>query len=79
MPVVNPADLDQDEWALMPIWKAKKWVSHILFQMFERYGLPTKVEDVTIAAFAAHFMDVWSIPVLQAIVQTLSSSSSGVY
>ncbi|CAG0897126.1 unnamed protein product [Darwinula stevensoni] len=35
--------VDEDERAQLPWWKSKKWATHILCRMFDRYGSPGNV------------------------------------
>eukprot|EP00047_Mylnosiga_fluctuans_P003285 m.228397 g.228397 ORF g.228397 m.228397 type:complete len:1049 (+) comp11736_c0_seq1:40-3186(+) len=78
MPVETPSTDDKEDWPQRPVWKAKKWIARILFQVFERYGMPTKATE-NMRPFAAFYMDTWSVPILKVVLDVLFSSSRGVY
>lgn len=63
----NPSRLDEnpDENMELPEWKVKKWSSHIMARMFERYGSPGNVVSKEYEEFAKWYLETFSTGILQ--------------
>lgn len=63
----NPARLDEnpDENMELPEWKVKKWATHIMTRMFERYGCPGNVVSKEYEEFAKWYLETFSAGILQ--------------
>lgn len=63
----NPAKLDEnsEEDMELPEWKVKKWATHIMARMFERYGSPGNVVSKDYEEFAKWYLETFSSGVLQ--------------
>lgn len=60
-------------------WKLKKWVLHIAYRLFSRYGDPKLCRAQGDVAFATRFMAECSATFLQAVLQVLSTLAQGAY
>uniref|UniRef100_A0A1I7X4D7 Eukaryotic elongation factor 2 kinase n=1 Tax=Heterorhabditis bacteriophora TaxID=37862 RepID=A0A1I7X4D7_HETBA len=69
---------DKEERAHMVWWKCKKWAAKILDRVFERYGAPGQVES-GYAEFANHFLQKFSIPCVETMLQILNDQRQGIY
>ena len=58
------ADNSEDNMEL-PEWKVKKWATHIMARMFERYGSPGNVVSKEYEEFAKWYLTTFSTGVLQ--------------
>jgi hypothetical protein len=63
----NPARLDEnpDENMELPEWKVKKWSTHIMARMFERYGSPGNVVSKEYEEFAKWYLETFSTGIIQ--------------
>lgn len=63
----NAGKLDENSEDNMelPEWKVKKWATHIMARMFERYGSPGNVVSKEYEEFAKWFLTTFSSGVLQ--------------
>lgn len=63
----NAQNLDEDSEDNMelPEWKVKKWATHIMSRMFERYGSPGNVVSKEYEEFAKWYLNTFSSGVLQ--------------
>lgn len=64
----NPQRLDEnpDDNMELPEWKVKKWSTHIMARMFERYGSPGNVVSKEYEEFAKWYLETFSNGILQA-------------
>lgn len=71
---INEAKLDghSEENMDVPEWKVKKWSTHIMSRMFERYGSPGNVVSKEYEEFAKWYMETFSSGVLQVQFKVLS-------
>ncbi len=60
-----------------PWWKAKKWVYHVAYRLFTRYGNPKRCGPALDAAFAARWQRECSMTFLGAVLNELSSVARG--
>jgi hypothetical protein len=63
----NPQKLDEnpDDNMELPEWKVKKWSTHIMSRMFERYGSPGNVVSKEYEEFAKWYLETFSSGILQ--------------
>lgn len=66
----------EDERNAWPWWKAKKWAIQILSRLFNRYGMPSYVEEET-KAFAQVFANETAPRFMQPIFELLNLRPSG--
>lgn len=76
--VNNPLDMDKSDWPERPVWKAKKWVCHILRTMAERYGTVTNVE-AKYQSFAVYYEETWAKAVLNVLLTSIQTWVGGTY
>lgn len=71
---INEAKLDghSEENMDVPEWKVKKWSTHIMSRMFERYGSPGNVVSKEYEEFAKWYLETFSSGVLQVQFKVLS-------
>ena len=71
-----PEDLElRKQW---PWWKAKKWVYHVSYRLFTRYGEPKKSREGGVdVAFATRWKGECSMLFLLAVLQELSAVANG--
>jgi hypothetical protein len=62
-----------------PWWKAKKWVYHVAYRLFTRYGNPKRCGPAPDVAFATRWQSECSIPFLGAVLNELSSVAHGAW
>lgn len=58
-------DENSEENMELPEWKVKKWATHIMARMFERYGSPGNVVSKEYEEFAKWYLTTFSSGVLQ--------------
>lgn len=70
----NAANLDEnsEENMELPEWKVKKWATHIMARMFERYGSPGNVVSKEYEEFAKWYLTTFSTGVLQVQFKVLA-------
>lgn len=71
----HPAKLDDstpEELMELPEWKVKKWSTHIMARMFERYGSPGNVVSKEYEEFAKWYLTTFSTGVLQVQFKVLA-------
>ena len=72
----QPVDaVERNSW---PWWKCKKWAIQILSRLFNRYGMPSYVEEET-KAFAQYFANDTAPRFLQPVFEILNLRPSGQY
>ena len=62
-----------------PWWKAKKWVYHVAYRLFSRYGDPRRCSAQCDVAFATRWKAECSLPFLSAVLNELSAVARGVW
>lgn len=69
----NPTRLDEspDDNMELPEWKVKKWSTHIMSRMFERYGSPGNVVSKEYEEFAKWYLETFSTGIIQALFKML--------
>lgn len=77
----NPAKLDEnsEENMELPEWKVKKWATHIMARMFERYGSPGNVVSKEYEEFAKWYLTTFSSGVLQVQFKVLAEFRNKAY
>lgn len=70
---------DPDARLAWPWWKAKKWVMHIAYRLFNRYGDPGLCKEPNDVAFAARFQKECSLTFLGAAMQMMAGLAQGAY
>lgn len=70
----NAANLDENSEENMELaeWKVKKWATHIMSRMFERYGSPGNVVSKEYEEFAKWYLTTFSTGVLQVQFKVLA-------
>lgn len=66
---------DPDARAAWPWWKAKKWVLHITYRLFNRYGDPKAGRSGTDGDFIVLFSQQCSLKFLEAHMKLMASYS----
>ncbi|KAK7098741.1 importin-7-like [Littorina saxatilis] len=62
--------VEEEDRPELPWWKVKKWATHILARVFERYGSPGNVtKDYT--AFSEWYLKTFSAGIMQALFKTM--------
>jgi importin-7 len=71
---INEAKLDghSEENMDVPEWKVKKWSTHIMSRMFERYGSPGNVVSKEYEEFAKYYLETFSTGVLHVQFKVLA-------
>lgn len=64
---------DSDARAGWPWWKAKKWVLHITYRLFTRYGDPKATRSGTDGDFINMFSQQCSLKYLEAHMKLMAS------
>lgn len=67
--------LDPDARAAWPWWKAKKWVLHITYRLFSRYGDPKTSRSGADGDFIMLFSQQCSLKFLEAHMKLMASYS----
>lgn len=62
-----------------PWWKAKKWVYHVAYRLFTRYGNPKRCGPQPDVAFATRWKNECSITFLGAVLNELSNVARGTW
>jgi len=78
-PAPDLSNLDDDDKLESPVWKAKKWSTHIMSRMFERYGSPGNVVSKDYEKFAEWYLKTFSSGVLQVQLKTLDQFRQKLY
>jgi hypothetical protein len=77
-----PAEGCPDDPALRkqwPWWKAKKWVYHVFYRLFTRYGNPSRYGPQPDVAFATRWKNECTVPFLAAVLHELSNVAHGAW
>lgn len=64
-------DLDKDDLPEQPAWKCKKWATHIVCRIFDRFGQPGNVHK-EYKEFADWYIKTFSEGILGALLKTIS-------
>lgn len=78
----EPADvaaLDPEERSAAPWWKAKKWILHITYRLFNRYGAPKQCRDGSEKQFAEMYAAEAMPAFLDAHLGLISQLAQGTY
>ncbi|EFJ51590.1 hypothetical protein VOLCADRAFT_79706 [Volvox carteri f. nagariensis] len=78
----EPADvasLDPNDRPAAPWWKAKKWVLHITYRLYNRYGQPKNCRDGTEKPFAELYASECMMHFLDAHLGLMSQLAQGTY
>ncbi|GFR51385.1 hypothetical protein Agub_g13815, partial [Astrephomene gubernaculifera] len=73
------AALDAEERPAAPWWKARKWVLHITYRLFNRYGQPKHCRDGTEKQFGELYASECMLHFLDAHCGLMSQLASGAY
>ncbi|KAG2439798.1 hypothetical protein HYH02_010433 [Chlamydomonas schloesseri] len=73
------AALDSDERPAAPWWKAKKWVLHITYRLFNRYGQPKHCREGTERKFGDLYASECMLHFLDAHLGLMSALAAGAY
>uniref|UniRef100_A0A2M3Z0I5 Putative nuclear transport receptor ranbp7/ranbp8 importin beta superfamily n=1 Tax=Anopheles braziliensis TaxID=58242 RepID=A0A2M3Z0I5_9DIPT len=78
-PAPDSSHIEEEERPQLPWWKTKKWASHIILRMFERYGSPGNVISKEYKEFADWFLQTFSSGLLTVLLKILDQYRSKVY
>lgn len=78
-PAPDSSNLDDEERLEMPWWKVKKWATHIMSRMFERYGSPGNVVSKDYEKFAEWYLQTFSAGVLEVQLKVLDQYRNKIY
>lgn len=78
-PAPDGSHIDEDERPKMPSWKLKKWSTHIMVRMFERYGSPGNEKTSDNQGFADWYLQTFTSGVLEVMLKTLDQYRNKVY
>ncbi|KXJ70625.1 importin-7 [Aedes albopictus] len=78
-PAPDSSHIDEDERPEMPWWKVKKWASHIVLRMFERYGSPGNVVSKEYNEFADWFLQTFTSGLLNVLLKVLDQYRNKIY
>lgn len=78
-PAPDSSAVDEDERTELPAWKVKKWATHIIGRMFERYGSPGNVISKEYEDFAKWFLETFSAGMLDVILKVFDQYRNKVY
>uniref|UniRef100_A0A2M4BBP1 Putative nuclear transport receptor ranbp7/ranbp8 importin beta superfamily n=3 Tax=Anopheles marajoara TaxID=58244 RepID=A0A2M4BBP1_9DIPT len=78
-PAPDSSHIEEEERPQLPWWKTKKWASHIILRMFERYGSPGNVISKEYKEFAEWFLQTFSSGLLTVLLKILDQYRSKVY
>ncbi|XP_063698998.1 importin-7 [Culicoides brevitarsis] len=78
-PAPDSSAIEEDERPEMPCWKVKKWATHIIGRMFERYGSPGNVISKEYEEFAKWYLETFSAGMLEAILKVFDQYRLNVY
>uniref|UniRef100_U5EWH1 Putative nuclear transport receptor ranbp7/ranbp8 importin beta superfamily n=1 Tax=Corethrella appendiculata TaxID=1370023 RepID=U5EWH1_9DIPT len=78
-PAPDSSNIDDEERPSLPWWKAKKWASHIILRMFERYGSPGNVVAKEYDEFAEWFLPTFTNGILAVLLKTLDQYRNKIY
>ncbi|GLC37117.1 hypothetical protein PLESTB_000981600 [Pleodorina starrii] len=73
------AALDSEDRPAAPWWKAKKWVLHITYRLFNRYGQVKHAREGTEKQFAELYVSECMLHFLEAHLGLMSQLSQGTY
>lgn len=78
-PAPDSSNLDDEDKLELPWWKAKKWATHIMSRMFERYGSPGNVVSKEYEPFSQWYLTTFSAGVLEVQLKVLDQFRNKVY
>ena len=78
-PAPDSSNIDDDERPELPWWKTKKWASHIVLRMFERYGSPGNVVSKEYDEFAEWFLPTFTSGLLTVLLKVLDQYRNKIY
>lgn len=78
-PAPDYSHVDIDDRPDLPCWKVKKWATHILVRMFERYGSPGNGKADQNKDFAQWYLQTFTGGVLEVLLKALDLYRNKVY
>uniref|UniRef100_A0A182IM19 Uncharacterized protein n=1 Tax=Anopheles atroparvus TaxID=41427 RepID=A0A182IM19_ANOAO len=78
-PAPDSSHIEEEERPQLPWWKTKKWASHIILRMFERYGSPGNVISKEYKEFADWFLQTFTGGLLTVLLKILNQYRNKVY
>ncbi|XP_058126531.1 importin-7 [Anopheles ziemanni] len=78
-PAPDSSHIEEEERPQLPWWKTKKWASHIILRMFERYGSPGNVISKEYKEFADWFLQTFTSGLLTVLLKILDQYRNKVY
>uniref|UniRef100_A0A182JP08 Importin N-terminal domain-containing protein n=1 Tax=Anopheles christyi TaxID=43041 RepID=A0A182JP08_9DIPT len=78
-PAPDTAHMEEEERPQLPAWKTKKWASHIILRMFERYGSPGNVISKEYKEFSTWFLQTFTSGLLMVLLKILDQYRNKIY
>jgi importin-7 len=78
-PAPDSTNIDEDERPELPWWKVKKWATHIVLRLFERYGSPGNTVSKEYEKLAEWYLPTFSAGLLEALLKVLDQFRNKVY
>lgn len=78
-PAPDSAHIDEDERSELSWWKTKKWATHIVLRMFERYGSPGNTVSKEYDEFAEWFLPTFTAGILEVHLKVLDQYRNKIY
>lgn len=78
-PAPDTQHVDIDDRPDLPCWKVKKWATHILVRMFERYGSPGNGKADSNKEFAQWYLQTFTSGVLEVLLKALDQYRNKIY
>uniref|UniRef100_A0A182VLJ7 Importin N-terminal domain-containing protein n=1 Tax=Anopheles merus TaxID=30066 RepID=A0A182VLJ7_ANOME len=78
-PAPDSAHMEEEERPQLPAWKTKKWASHIILRMFERYGSPGNVISKEYKEFSTWFLQTFTSGLLMVLLKILDQYRNKIY
>lgn len=78
-PAPDSTHVDIDDRPDLPCWKVKKWATHILVRMFERYGSPGNGKADQNKDFAQWYLQTFTNGVLEVLLKALDQYRNKIY
>lgn len=78
-PAPDLSNMEDDDKLEAPVWKVKKWSTHIMARMFERYGSPGNVVSKEYEKFAEWYLQTFTAGILQVQLKALDQFRNKLY
>ncbi|XP_049297694.1 importin-7 [Anopheles funestus] len=78
-PAPDASHIEEEERPQHPAWKTKKWASHIILRMFERYGSPGNVISKEYKEFSTWYLQTFTSGLLMVLLKILDQYRNKIY